>query len=35
MGFSVKYYLAYFVMFSVNICKILMLSVLKKLSVKC
>ena len=35
MGLSVKCYLAYFLMFSVNICKILMLSVLKKLTVKC
>ena len=35
MGFSVKCYLAFFLMFSVKICKILKFSVLKKLIVKC
>ena len=35
MGFSVKCYLALFLMFSVKICEILMFSVLKKLTVKC
>ena len=34
MGFSVKCYLALFLKFSVKICKVLMFSVLKKLTVK-
>ena len=35
MGFSVKCYLAFFLMFSVKIYKILMFSIFKKLTVKC
>ena len=37
MGFNVKCYLAFFLFFnvSVKICKILMFSVLKKVTVKC
>ena len=35
MGFSVKCCLAFYFNVSVKICKILMLSVLKKLTVKC